>query len=340
MPADQVPPLAVASYRAVQVEDTPGVLSLCWTSDERTVLEADVLAVARAAWNGDALERYLVTDPYGEAAVTDAVRTYLGLVSDRAVCTTGAGVGALLAAVARMSDGAAFWTPGIVYPDIVRWLHVRGGRVATCEKADLILVERPSVLGRQLSVEQVEQLLVRTRQRGALVVVDESNANYEHPHFSVARLLDTGQADRLIVLRGLSKAYGLGALRFGCALTTVATAARLRDAIPPLQVATPSLDAARRIYDLGDIGATLRRLVMARKPELTAELRRAGNVTSRPSPKHLPYVLTAAGAVRTRTGRLEIQGKVHHGWGTDGPVTCGRYSVPFEAPRWARVAGN
>jgi cobalamin biosynthetic protein CobC len=88
---------------------------------------------------------------------------------------------------------------------------------------------------------------LRAKARLALVMVDESFADLEEGSLSLAPHLPQA---RLIVLRSLSKSYGLGGLRLGLALAAPGLAASLREALGPWPVSGPAIRIGARA--LGD----------------------------------------------------------------------------------------
>jgi cobalamin biosynthesis protein CobC len=74
--------------------------------------------------------------------------------------------------------------------------------------------------------------------RHGLVLVDESFADLEDETLSLAPHLPL---ERVVVLRSLSKSYGLGGLRLGFALAAPETAASIRAALGPWPVSGPAI---------------------------------------------------------------------------------------------------
>lgn len=334
------PDLAIKSYFGAVPTDTDRRIDLSWTSDERDAIDVDLLSVVKAQMQGEMIDRYMVDDPYGHLTLESSIRRYFSIERTDLAVTTGAGVGAMLFASSLLFERPQFHAVGVVYPDVIHWLCLRGGKVASIENADLVVVERPAVMGTQQSKADISDLLVRTRHRQGIVVIDESNANYESPSFSAISLFESAPEDskRLIVLRGLSKAYGLGSLRFGCAISNTSVLQRLRSTLPPLQVAAPVLAVARAIYDMGDVCAGLRASISERKPRLVKKLLDLGFTSAFPSVGHLPYVLTESSETRAFTSNGSVIGKIHNGWSQHGAqLTRGRFSVPLSDRRWSTL---
>ena len=114
---------------------------------------------------------------------------------------------------------------------------------------------------------------LRSKTRLGLIVVDESFADLEEGPLSLAPHLPQS---RLVVLRSLSKSYGLGGLRLGFALAAPDIAASLRAALGPWPVSGPAI--AIGTGALGDrtwLDATRKRL-RRDADRLDALLRQAG----------------------------------------------------------------
>ena len=90
--------LAIDSYRGnVPPADGDGCLSLVWAWDERDFLRQDIPSlVSRELANemragAQGVGSYLVEDPYGEEALSPAVRAFFGLPGWAGALTCGAG---------------------------------------------------------------------------------------------------------------------------------------------------------------------------------------------------------------------------------------------------------
>lgn len=310
---------AFQSYQGVDpaAEEAEG-LNLAWTRDERECLSVDLTALlkdelrAEIADDHPWLDRYLVRDPYGEQA--------LGLP-----VTCGAGVVSLLACLARLSPKVRIL--GETYPDFPYWLAQSGGSCAP--DADLWFLERPSLTGDAHA--DLAPLADEAARADKVVIVDESNANYCPPGWSAASLA----RDNVIVVRGFSKAYGLGGLRLAYCVASPRLTARIRTVVPPLLVSSLSLRLGARVLALGDITAPLRARIAAHKAEMIALLRRAG-VASFPSSEHLPYVFARASEPLRARG---IVGKQHSVWSAGAVTSLYRLSVPLNESRMERLRG-
>jgi histidinol-phosphate/aromatic aminotransferase/cobyric acid decarboxylase-like protein len=324
--------LAIDSYRGLPVlGDADGLLNLAWTLDERDCLAVDMPALVTAELEAEAHEglpwanRYLVDDPYGEAALSPAIATQLGIDVSSLTLTCGAGVLSLLHALAPLADGRTAYVAGDVYPDLPHWIARRNGEcaggpperdgrehaaAAQAASAALVLLERPSLTGDRFADLQELQALCEDA-AGAVVLVDESNANYCPPSFSAAPLV--AMTDNLIVLRGLSKAYGLGGLRLGFALASRSLRERVRSLVPPLLASSLALRIGAAVLARGDLAAPLRERIADAKTELSILLRGAGFTETEQASEPLPYALLDEGD-GPRIEQHRLLGKTHVRW--------------------------
>lgn len=327
-------PLAVSSYRELDLAEGDGRLNLAWTIDERDFLAADLDAVIADELEAEAREglpfvdSYLVQDPYGEELLGLAVAALLGVEGLRVTC--GAGVISLLHSLARLARGKVVHVVGETYPDFPFWVERAGGRCVAESPpagADLVFLERPSLVGdRFADLSEVGELAVRA----GIVVVDESNANYYPPSFSAAGLVS--EHENVVVLRGLSKGYGLGGLRLAYCVSSPSLEPAVRDAVPPLLASSLSLRIGRRVLELGDVAGPLRQRIAAHKQEAAELLRAAGFAGVVASSEHLPYVLLPA-AARERLDARGVAGKLHPPWPEPPAGRPYRLSAPLRDER-------
>ncbi|MBL8625754.1 MAG: aminotransferase class I/II-fold pyridoxal phosphate-dependent enzyme [Myxococcales bacterium] len=338
---------AFRSYQAIDPAAPEGAgLNLAWTRDERAHLAVDLAAVLAAELRAEAddglpyLDRYLVRDPYGEATLGPAVAAAFGLPAWQDRVTCGAGVVSLLHGLARLAAGAPVRVLGDTYPDFPYWVAQTGGACGVEPTAPLWFLERPSLIGDAFAaLPEVAALCADAARHGALVVIDESNASYAPPAWSAIGQIDL--APNLIVLRGFSKAYGLGGLRLAYAVASPAATARVRAVVAPLLAASVSLRLGARVLALGDVAAPLRARITAHKPAVLDLLARAGVTALEPASAHLPYVLSRASDAELRA-RLEargVLGKRHPCWSArvGGLDHVYRLSVPLDDHRLARL---
>jgi len=344
-------PQAIDSYAHFGTPgDGDGILNLAWTLDERACLGVDLEAVlerelrAEAGGGLEYLNRYFVQDPYGEAELGPALAAFFSLPAGSFSVTCGAGVIALLHGLARLATGETVHVVGDVYPDFPFWVQRSGGRCVHPEadrsgeapSAPLVFLERPGLFGGPLArLDDLAALCDGVAAHGTVVVVDESNGNYAPPALSAARLV--ARLPNLVVLRGFSKAYGMGGLRLACCLASHALAERIRQAVPPLLASSFSLRLGRAILELGDVAGPLRERIRAHRARAETLLRSAGFTSVVSAGEYLPYLLFRDDPeeVRERLEARGIRGKPHPVWSGSGADAWYPYrlSAPLSAER-------
>lgn len=338
--------LAIGSYEKLRdLSDDSGRLNLAWTQDERELLSVDVMAAVSAELAAEVAEElpyvgdYLVKDPYGEGVLGPVVAEFFGRPGWAASVTCGAGVGPLLHGLSLLAAGGTVEVVTDVYPDYPHWVARARGRCVpygSGPPGDVLLLERPALADERFAdLDAVRELCATAERRGAVVLVDESNANYLPPDFSAANL--TPEVPNLIVVRGLSKAYGLGGVRLGYCVASPAMTDVVRGAVCPLGPSSLSLRIARRVLALGDVTSELRTAIARAKPHVRDLLTAAGLPEPVTAATGLPYVLfpNAPRETADTLARHGIQAKVQPVWSaTAGDLTeVGRMSVPLREDR-------
>ncbi|MCP3102430.1 aminotransferase class I/II-fold pyridoxal phosphate-dependent enzyme [Myxococcus sp. K15C18031901] len=350
--------LAISSYAKLRtLQDDGGLLNLAWTLDEREFLTVDTAEVIRRELLDEANEprfvnSYFVQDPYGEACLGPSIDGHFARAHEDRGVTCGAGVSGLLHALAKLTGHGPAYVIGDVYPDFPHWVGQLEARCVSRQDgrpgvdhvgnvramgATLVLVDHPALVGEDLDLEQLRELSDGVAPQGAVVLVDESYANYHPPSFSAINLVP--QVENLAVLRGVSKAYWLGALRLGYCVASRRLSERIRAVTPPLQASSLSLRFARAVLDQGDITGPLRERVRSAKAEMLAAFSSAGLTARWTSRECLPYVFCDEGDVETRRDleRRGIIGKLQPFWGEASHAVTHRYrlSVPLNQTRMA-----
>ena len=285
------PALGVSSW------STPvGVkLDLRYASDEMALLDIDIArlwksVIDNAEASGAALAgHYAVDDAYGGARAAPTVSRFFDLPLCAEQVTFGAGVTALLHALSSIAAGGTVIAPELTHPDLEAWARARGSHIVTLtEPYDhdelmmttagaspaLVHVDRPDFLGRLTELREVEELALAARTVGAIVLIDESAAQYLGPSASAVQLVN--RVDNLVVLRGFTKAYSLGGMRAAFAVASPELAPIVRSLVPPLQVSELSLVMALEVLRAGDMFSSLRARVRQVRPAVVAVLERAG----------------------------------------------------------------
>lgn len=359
--------LANASYRELRaLTDGPGLLNLAWTLDEHRFLTIDLSSLMSAELRAEQedelpyLRSYFVQDPYGDGELGPAVARFFGRSGWECDITCGAGVLSLLHALSPLAAGRPVYVTGDSYPDLPHWIEAAGGscvsrfspglpggrpadhvRALGCK---LVLVDHPRLVagtGPNGGLDALRELCAGAAGQGAVVIVDESYANYCCSSFSSAPLAT--EVRNLVVLRGLSKAYGMGGLRLGYAVTHPALTARIRAVVPPLLTASLSVRLGRAVLEQGDVTAPLRARVGSAKAEMTALLAAAGLPPAAATHPNLPYVLYDEADTRARRALEDrgVLGKLQPLWSERTRTTAHKYrlSVPLSAERMAAFRG-
>jgi cobalamin biosynthetic protein CobC len=168
---------------------------------------------------------------------------------------------------------------GPTYGEYARSFASAGSRVTEVSALDELAEAPCAVLcnpnnpdGRRFDAETLLGLM-RERAGKGLLVVDESFADLEGDGLSLApRLPQLG----LLVLRSLSKGYGLGGVRLGFALAEPTLAASIRAALGPWPVSGPAVEiGASALADRAWLEAARQRLTQ-NVTRLDGMLREAG----------------------------------------------------------------
>ncbi len=203
-------------------------------------------------------------DPTAEALRREIGRRS-GLEADRVV--VGAGAAQLIAAAvaALAGPGEEVLTPWPSYPLYplaaravgARAVPVAGGFAVEALLAAvnddtrvLVLCNPNDPTGERLATPELRRLLDALPERVA-VVLDEALADYADAEPAGATLDLLDDHPRLVIVRTLSKAYGLAGLRCGWALGGPGSETLLAGLAPPLGVSSPTqagaLDAVRKL---------------------------------------------------------------------------------------------
>lgn len=150
---------------------------------------------------------------------------------------------------------------------------VEVGTLAELEQAPGAIICNPNNPdGRRFAAADLLALLEARRGKG-LLLVDESFADLEEEGLSLVRHLPR---DGVVILRSLSKSYGLGGLRLGFALAAPELAASIRAAFGPWPVSGPAIEIGKAaLSDQSWLSATKERLGRDAK-RLDAILEEAG----------------------------------------------------------------
>jgi histidinol-phosphate/aromatic aminotransferase/cobyric acid decarboxylase-like protein len=349
--------LAISSYKDLEgLADDQDLLRLVWTLDERAYLAVDLGEVVASEIKAEAhddlpfVNSYFVQDPYGNGIMGAAVASFFAQSKWDCDVTCGAGVNSLLHAIAGLTKGRPMYVIGDVYPDLPHWVEQSGGRCvsryggssgdghickARAAGALLVLVERPSLAADGFSLVQLRDLCDGVGRFSAIVVVDESYANYYPPSFSAVNIVS--ELKNLVVIRGLSKAYSLGGLRLGFCVTPSWLTEQVRAVIPPLLASSLSLRIGRAVLGLGDITKLLRERIRTAKPQMMTLLEAGGITDAIPSCELLPYVFYRETDLKAQRQLADrgIVGKLQPFWSERDLAMANKYrlSVPLRPER-------
>ncbi|MGB6348380.1 MAG: threonine-phosphate decarboxylase CobD [Methyloceanibacter sp.] len=166
-------------------------------------------------------------------------------VPDAAQIVAVPGTQSLISLLPRLfpQDQVAILSP--TYGEYARAFTAAGTRVleaatlAELASADAAILCNPNNPdGRRFDATALAEL-VRGRPAGSLLVVDESFCDLEDSGLSLAPRLPL---PGVVILRSLSKTYGLGGLRLGFALTGPDFASAIRAALGPWPVSGPAIE--------------------------------------------------------------------------------------------------
>lgn len=283
--------LAVTAWGSEAGE--PMRLDLRYAPDEAPLLDPAPADIWRDAEDLDhSLERishYPVDDPFGARRGTPVIARFFDCNLDETQVTFAAGVTSLLHALASLADDGAIASDPLVHGDLESWALSRGGNVVVLPSAlvpgdlpdvlgadppALLHLDRPTFAGQVADLETIRRAANVVARRDGAVVIDESAMPYLGPSASTVRLVN--DVPNLIVLRGFTKAYSWGGLRAGFAVTSKPMAVRVREVVPPLQVAENTLYVVLRMLSAGDVFARIRDRIREVKPAATDALARAG----------------------------------------------------------------
>ncbi|GAA3028053.1 aminotransferase class I/II-fold pyridoxal phosphate-dependent enzyme [Actinokineospora globicatena] len=344
--------LANSSYRSLPLlGDDEHTLNLAWTLDERELLDVDIPALLRAELTAEATtlaatDTYLVKDPHGSAALGPVVSALFDRHDWACGVVCAAGVNSLLQAVAALAPGGNTYVVGEVYPDLPHWVRRLGGELVTADdhlrgvresRPRLVSLDRPSATGTAFDdLHDLRELCAEAARHGAVVVVDESYANYRPLGFSAVTIAD--QVDNLVVFRGLSKGYWLGGIRLAYCVSSPALTGVVTGFVPPMLASSISLRLGAAVLRLGDVTTRLRARIAEVAPQVVALAERAGLPAPLRGGSGMPH-LHFAEDLGKDLGTVGILGKSQPFWSArdGGPVDRYRLSLPLRPARLAEL---
>ena len=185
----------------------------------------------------------------------------------------------LISLLPRFFPHASVAVLGPTYGEYARSFEAGGSRVVGVSTLDQLADASCAIIcnpnnpdGRRFDADRLLEL-ARKRAGDGLLVVDESFADLEDEGLSLAPHLPQ---PGLLVLRSLSKGYGLGGVRLGFALADPNIAASIRAALGPWPVSGPAIEiGASALADLAWREAAKEQLTLD-VPRLDGMLREAG----------------------------------------------------------------
>jgi cobalamin biosynthetic protein CobC len=166
-------------------------------------------------------------------------------VADASMVVAAPGTQSLISLIPGLIPQTSVAILAPTYGEYARAFALRGSRIVEVKSLDrlggasgLVLCNPNNPDGRRFEAASILRALHEQRFKG-LVVVDESFADLEDGALSLAPYLPQ---PGLVVLRSLSKTFGLAGLRLGFALTEPDLAARLRATLGPWPVSGPAIE--------------------------------------------------------------------------------------------------
>ncbi len=275
----------------------------------------------------------------------DAVAERYGV--DAACVTTGCGSDDLLDSAFRAagSPGGVVAHLSPTFSMIAPLARMNGLRAHTVDwdpwagpppEPDALLEADPAVVyvcrpnnptGTSVPRAWVERLLERTERDGPLVVIDEAYADFADDDWLGAAT----NRERLLVLRTLSKAYGLAGLRVGFGVGSPRVALEVDKSRGPYKVsAVAEAAAAAALGDEGDWTANAVHEARMMRGVLVEALRQRG---FDPAPSDANFVLVRVGSVPADHvgGELRTRGVAVRPFGVPGMFSAIRVTVaPWE----------
>jgi cobalamin biosynthetic protein CobC len=170
-------------------------------------------------------------------------------VADGSMVASVPGTQLLISLLPRLFPHASVAILGPTYGEYARSFEAGGSRVVGVSTLDA-LADAPCAIicnpnnpdGQRFDADRLLEL-ARKRAGNGLLVVDESFADLEGEGLSLAPHLPLAG---VLVLRSLSKSYGLGGVRLGFALADPAIVATIRAALGPWPVSGPAIEIGVR----------------------------------------------------------------------------------------------
>jgi cobalamin biosynthetic protein CobC len=213
-------------------------------------------------------------------ALLEAVAAKAYGVADGSMVAAVPGTQLLISLLPRLFPRASVAILGPTYGEYARSFEASGSRVVEAGTLDelegapcAILCNPNNPDGRRFDADALLEL-ARKREGNGLLVVDESFVDLEGEGLSLAPYLPQ---PGLLVLRSLSKGYGLGGVRLGFALAEPELAASIRAALGPWPVSGAAIEIGTRALADGDWLEAAKQQLTQSVARLDGMLREAGH---------------------------------------------------------------
>ena len=200
-------------------------------------LSYPIIPIAPSAWTR-------LPEPEAIARLEAVAAEAYGMADGRMVASV-PGTQLLISLLPRLFPQASVAILGPTYGEYARSFEAGGSRLVEVSTLDALADAPCAILcnpnnpdGRRFDADGLLEL-ARKRTRNGLLVVDESFADLEGDSLSLAPHLPQ---EGLLVLRSLSKGYGLGGVRLGFALADPELVASIRAALGPWPISGPAVE--------------------------------------------------------------------------------------------------
>ncbi|MGA8691237.1 MAG: threonine-phosphate decarboxylase CobD [Methyloceanibacter sp.] len=274
-----------------------------------------------------------------EVAALEAVAAEAYGAPDPAMVAAAPGTQMLISLLPRLfpQSSVAILSPS--YGEYARAFAAVGTRVVEVKELEQLEDAGPGGIvicnpnnpdGRRFDATTLIELL-SARKAGGLVLVDEAFADLEDGQLGLAPHLPV---PGLVVLRSLSKAYGLAGLRLGFAIAAPELAASIRAPLGPWPISGPAIDIGlRALSDRTWLAAAKRRL--------------AGDVTRLDSMLRKAGLALIGGTLLFRLVETAAAPRLFHRLGAAGILVRRfdtrpdwlRFGIPGSEAAWQRLAG-
>lgn len=245
--------LAISSYKTYSSEV---VLDLKWSPDEKIFLSKQLKSIYDSFFLQDSsynviekITSYSINDPYGSIKSSGILSDYFECNLNSRNVFAGSGVLSLLYDLSYLSNNESVLLKEYSYSDFLVWSKFRNAKINILKwnssvelvlkkireiKPKVLFLEQPTIFGKTYNFDEIKAISNLANKFGTWIIIDESNANYIDNSLSLVNLVNI--LKNIIVLRGLSKGYGLGGLRASFLISHELNNNFLKRFIAPLQI--------------------------------------------------------------------------------------------------------